>query len=249
MADRLEALLTEARQDGARSGDVKRLGRALGLSAGATATATKAAAAAKVVSIGVKAATTAGTSAGLSTAAKITIGTALATAVALGSFAGMAEPTATGTPAEPQHRATVAPVMHSEPEPEVEPLATDEPTEEALLETAEDPSISQRTPRRRRPELSEPALLDRARALLRRSPRRALGLCRQHARRFPSGQFQEEREVLMIDALARLGQSGQAEGRAARFAESHPRSIHRRRVDAILGRGGIPIASPPSPGE
>jgi len=59
----------------------------------------------------------------------------------------------------------------------------------------------------------------------------------EHRRRFGDGTLAQEREVLAIDALTRLGRETNAGDRAARFHSRWPRSAHRRRIDVILGGG------------
>ena len=85
-------------------------------------------------------------------------------------------------------------------------------------------------------ERAEVALLDRAQASLPVSPADTLARCDEHGRRFATGTLVQEREVLAIDALLRLGRRDEAEARAARFRQSFPRSGHLRRVEALLAR-------------
>jgi hypothetical protein len=85
-------------------------------------------------------------------------------------------------------------------------------------------------------ERAEVALLDRAQASLHTRPADTLASCEEHARRFASGALVQEREVLAIDALVRLGRRDAAEARAARFRLAFPRSGHLRRIDALLAR-------------
>jgi hypothetical protein len=79
--------------------------------------------------------------------------------------------------------------------------------------------------------LSEPALLEQARRALASSPATALALTNQHAARFPHGVLAQEREVIAIEALRRLGRTAEAEQRAAAFAQAFPGSAHRRMVE------------------
>lgn len=83
---------------------------------------------------------------------------------------------------------------------------------------------------------AETDLLDRAQGALAADPSRALGLCDEHRQRFPRGTFAQEREVIAIDALLRLGRRSDAEARAAQFARSYPTSPDRRRIDSLLAR-------------
>ena len=61
-------------------------------------------------------------------------------------------------------------------------------------------------------------------------PKRALPLTREQARRFPRGVLAQEREVIAIEALRRLGQKDEASSRADRFRETYPGSAHQRTV-------------------
>jgi type IV secretory pathway VirB10-like protein len=84
-------------------------------------------------------------------------------------------------------------------------------------------------------EASEGALLHRAHAVIATDPRQALALTVEHSRRFPNGMLAQEREVIAIEALARLGRAGDARARAAAFFATYPGSAYRRRVDDALG--------------
>ncbi len=83
---------------------------------------------------------------------------------------------------------------------------------------------------------AELILLKRARAALETAPQRALSLSGEHQTRFPRGVLAQEREVIAIEALIRLGRHGRAERRAARFNQRFPASAHRRRLDALLNK-------------
>ncbi len=77
------------------------------------------------------------------------------------------------------------------------------------------------------------ALVERARvALLRARPADALVGAAEHARRFPRGQFAEEREAIAVQALAALGRSAEARSRAAAFHRRFPASPLGASVDA-----------------
>lgn len=81
---------------------------------------------------------------------------------------------------------------------------------------------------------TEAHFLDRARAALDTAPAQALSLTEEHARRFPSGALAQEREVVAIEALSRLGRVEAARQRAQRFLAAFPGSVHRRRLEALL---------------
>ena len=86
--------------------------------------------------------------------------------------------------------------------------------------------------------VAEARLLEEARHALASQPARALALCGEHARTFPGGLLSQEREVITIQALARVGRRAEAETRARRFAQAHPRSAHLRRLVHLLGDSG-----------
>jgi len=78
---------------------------------------------------------------------------------------------------------------------------------------------------------TEPALLEQARRALASSPATALSLTNQDAARFPRGALAQEREVIAIEALRRLGRGAEADRRAAAFAQAFPGSAHQRMVE------------------
>jgi hypothetical protein len=81
---------------------------------------------------------------------------------------------------------------------------------------------------------SEAELLAQAQAALRSNPAHALALTREHKRRFPGGVLAQEREVIAIEALSRLGREHEARGRADQFDKSYPGSAHRRKVGSSI---------------
>jgi hypothetical protein len=124
------------------------------------------------------------------------------------------------------------------------PALSDAPSAPAAPGTAPNPGLNSAPktavpaknpsaePRKQAAEgLSEPALLEQARRSLSSSPATALALTGQHAARFPHGVLAQEREVIAIEALRRLGRSAEADGRAAAFARAFPGSAHQRRVE------------------
>jgi hypothetical protein len=82
---------------------------------------------------------------------------------------------------------------------------------------------------------SELSLIRAARNALSSDPGRALSLLDRHRQLYPSGQLAEEREVLAIDALRRLGRTQEADARARRFLTAHPQSAHRARLERESG--------------
>jgi hypothetical protein len=82
----------------------------------------------------------------------------------------------------------------------------------------------------------EAALLEQARRALAKAPAEALATADAHLKAFPGGVLSQEREVLAVDALWRLGRFPEARQRADRFLAGYPRSAHVPQVKAILER-------------
>jgi hypothetical protein len=141
-------------------------------------------------------------------------------------------PEARPLPAEPKAAIPVAP-------PPVAPAPV-APPESATADAPSAPSASAersapRVDRRSNAEV-EADLLERARAALRSNPAHALALTSEHKLRFPGGALAQEREVIAIDALRKLGKSDQAALRADEFAKHYPGSAHRYKLDAGASR-------------
>ena len=83
---------------------------------------------------------------------------------------------------------------------------------------------------------SESDLLGRAQSALRSDPARALALSDEHRRLYPKGTLVQEREVLAIEALERMGRHKEALARADRFIRTFPGSAHRSKVNEVVGR-------------
>ena len=84
------------------------------------------------------------------------------------------------------------------------------------------------------PLAAEIALVDRIEARLRSDePARALRLAERHARRFPSGVFRDEVEVLRADALCRLGERERSRLVVEAFAASRTGSPLAQRMSSI----------------
>jgi hypothetical protein len=138
---------------------------------------------------------------------------------------------------DPQAEPSAARLDPEAPQPTDSTLRTTEPTPDATELTPSDtpvPGSVDRTPgRASRPAVaaSEARLLQRAQSLLAQNPERALELAQQHAKQFPQGQLAQEREVIRIEALRRLGREGQAEKVGRDFEQRFPDSPHRRKLD------------------
>jgi hypothetical protein len=139
---------------------------------------------------------------------------------------------ATAPVARTQASSATAPDVPSRPEPRVAVRA------EAAGPL---PPVASRTPDppRRRPT-SQPAephhvLIARAWALHARGDAAGvLELTERDARSHLTGELAEEREVLHIAALARLGRLSEARARAAKFALRFPTSIHSALIDRVM---------------
>lgn len=66
----------------------------------------------------------------------------------------------------------------------------------------------------------------------------ALEQAERHASRFPTGALAQEREVLAIDALVRMGRRSEAEARAEAFRTRYPTSTHGVRIQGLLSGPG-----------
>jgi hypothetical protein len=159
-----------------------------------------------------------------------------------------APPSAASMPAEETTQSARPRRQPASSEPTTEPA----PGELARVEPARAKRVVTTPPQaRRRPPASAPPraasttpgptdvrseleLLARARRVLAADPGRALALTAEHARQHREGVLSQEREVLAIEALVRLGRRELAASRAGRFLEDHPESAHRVRLAAVL---------------
>jgi hypothetical protein len=148
---------------------------------------------------------------------------------------------------EPSLEASAPPLgsQPAEPAPQpVPPAVLPEPV-------VQRPSVSKRaTPRHRghsapKPSVVEAELLERAQAALASRPKDALALTREHQRRFPRGLLVQEREVIAIEALNRLGQKRAASAKAAEFEERYRGSVHQPRLDDDMERAPAAGGSAP----
>jgi type IV secretory pathway VirB10-like protein len=169
------------------------------------------------------------------------IGAALVGAGALASgalyFAGDPQERSVA-PAPPSVVATPAPpTTGSTAESMASPARTSPPPTAAPSASSPQPPTSPTGGRTAEPAApaSEMELLAQAQGALASDPAKALRHCAEHATRFPAGSFSQEREVIAIDALVRLGKKEEARARAERFRTAHPRSAYLRRIDVLVG--------------
>jgi hypothetical protein len=114
------------------------------------------------------------------------------------------------------------------------PRGLDVPEE---IEAPPEPRVRPRAEPRPRFEVDAEAeleLISNAQRAVGSQPSRALALAEEHARRFGDGTLAQEREVVAVDALVRLGRTEEARSRADRFRARWPRSASRRRIDVLV---------------
>lgn len=83
--------------------------------------------------------------------------------------------------------------------------------------------------------LTELELVQRAQALLSSDPERALATTYEHARTYPKGQLAQEREVIAVEALAKLGRREEALQRGRALVERFPRTPYAARLEMAVG--------------
>lgn len=83
---------------------------------------------------------------------------------------------------------------------------------------------------------TEVELLKRAQLALGTNPGLALALTRTHEARFERAELDQEREMIAIDALRRLGRSEEARRRGEAFRARYPHSAHLHRLEGLLAR-------------
>ncbi len=159
----------------------------------------------------------------LGAAAKLGVG-ALALLVAGGASLFSAR---TGAPPAPASAPSTV-VSIASPPRAVPPSVVESPGPE-LAPSAERPSPPVKALATTPP--SEAALLEQARAALKSGDSaRALQRASEHAHRYPRGILIQEREVLAIQALRRLGRDAEADRRADAFAKAYPGSAFQRKL-------------------
>ncbi len=79
--------------------------------------------------------------------------------------------------------------------------------------------------------VEEHRLLRSARAALVTDPARAKALTDEHRRRFPRGVLTQEREVIAIEAVRKLGNAKAARSKADAFTKRYPKSPHTKNLE------------------
>ncbi len=151
--------------------------------------------------------------------------------IGLAVLGGVVATTPAGAPLAPHATTAVAVAVRSEAPPApIVSVATAASTSAPL--TAASPATA--TSAAPLPTESESAMLARAYEELRRgSPQRAVALAGEHARAYPHGAFAQEREMIAIEALVKLGDRAGARARAEAFRKTYPRSSHLPRLATI----------------
>jgi len=141
-------------------------------------------------------------------------------------------PSMTSAPSTPRTERSAPPAVPTATEPPAAEGETEPPAAESA-KAAPAPAPAASNARAKTP--NEAALLERARRALTSNPALALELTRRHQAEFPRGVLRQEREVIAIEALRRLGKAGEARERGSEFRREFPDSAHGRAVDRGLG--------------
>lgn len=80
----------------------------------------------------------------------------------------------------------------------------------------------------------EAKLLNQAHSAMASDPRKAHALASEHAKRYPRGQLAAERELILVQALVKLGRVREAEARGRALRKSALSSIYGERLETIL---------------
>lgn len=136
------------------------------------------------------------------------------------------EPRRSEAPATPEPGAVAAPLPRRAHSPASAPPAA--------TQVAPEPSPAAARGATSTTSLSETELLGDARAALSQSPAVALSFCEQHRREFPKGALVQERELIAVTALVRLGRADAARARAERFRRNYPRSAYLRQLERVI---------------
>ncbi len=133
----------------------------------------------------------------------------------------------------PDHGEEVEVEEPSPPAFELEVVGTDEPAQ-PRRRAARRAGARQEADAQQEDAPSEGELLLRARAALARNADLCLSLTAEHRRLYPSGSMREERDVLAVEALARLGRMEEARARAAAFERTYRSSPYMERIHRVV---------------
>jgi hypothetical protein len=165
------------------------------------------------------------------------LGLATLAIIGAGGGAWLLSAPQSASPPAPTKPALVAPTPVVAPAPATPVAAAPSeaaPSEPAADNKAASPAPAAHLPSKPTPPAapSEADLLEQARSSLKSDPARALARANEAASRYPRGVLVQEREVLAIQALRRLGRSAEADRRAEAFAKAFPGSAFQRKLNA-----------------
>ncbi|HTV23931.1 MAG TPA: hypothetical protein VMG12_34810 [Polyangiaceae bacterium] len=177
--------------------------------------------------------------------------------------AAASAPTSMPEPAQTAEPEQVAPAQTAEPAPPAAPTSSLPPSDTGPGSAPASSGPGSRTTHppagraRARAQMPDPAadglaeiaLLEQAQGVLKSHPAEALAYTRRHQARFPNGALAQEREVIAIEALERLGRNDDARARAAEFERRYRGSVHQPRLqrstDTSAPAGGALNTAPP----
>lgn len=155
--------------------------------------------------------------------------------VVAGALVFVTQRTTGAAPSAPATNSSPAPALSdavpAEAAPEAQTPAEDEPAPAASgrqAAPAAAPSSSEDA------LAGEAKLLNQAHAAMSSDPRQAYAFASAHAKRYPRGQLAAERELIMVQALVKLGRVREAETRGRALRKSAPSRIYGERLDTIL---------------
>jgi hypothetical protein len=178
-----------------------------------------------------------GTAAAASAGGALKLGLAALALIGAGGGAWLLSAPQSASPPAPTPPAVVAAPVAAPAAPPAEPAAPAPvavPREVAPSAAAPEAKPPAQLPSKPTPPAapSEADLLEQARTALKSDPSRALARANEAAQRYPRGVLVQEREVLAIQALRRLGRSAEADRRAEAFAKAFPGSAFQRKLNA-----------------
>lgn len=232
--EELRNLLSAAREDVPSESQLKRVATRLGPLLGGAAVGTAAGAGA--------AASTSGATAGAtgSVAVGVKVGAALVAAGLVGGGAlWYAARSHSPAPPAPSHHAApvkaLAPPAKARPAPAPAPAASPVPAKASPApKVSPNPKKAEPATPTHKAAPSEASLLQAAQSALKTDPHRALALAEEHRRLYPHGALSQEREVITIEALTRLGRTGEAHAKAKDFEKRYPDSAQKSKVGATV---------------
>ncbi len=228
--EELRDLLSNAREDVPSESQLKRVATRLGPLLGGAAIGS---------AVGAGAASGSGATAGATggVALGVKVGAALLAAGLVGGgalwYASRGHTPPPAPPASPV--AASAPAAHpaNKAKSAVDDKAQALP-ESASAVPAKPSAAAKTTDSTHKPAPSEASLLQAAQSALKTDPHRALALVDEHRRLYPNGALAQEREVIAIEALSRLGRTEQAREKAKDFKQRYPDSAHESKVGATV---------------